>query len=244
METQSNLSNKYLIINEAEKLNAPLPASYQKAITAITQCDRIDEVKNWSDKMQALSSYYKQANDTQMENMCKRIKARAQRRCYELISIFDGRNGQNLPNSKNDHEGNFSKRDIAQQAGITEKQQRNINNIGKIPEDEFNKLIESDNVPSTNQLSNIGKEYGKKITKEQQAARDWLAKPKPENFSKGVYFVGDLKRLVEKCKELTPDEMVKALEQISKKEAIEHLDYLESWLDRFVILIQSENFNK
>ena len=40
----------------------------------------------------------------------KRIRARAIRRCGELLSLFDGRNGQNLPNTKSHQEVNFSKR--------------------------------------------------------------------------------------------------------------------------------------
>lgn len=64
-------------------------------------------------------------------NFSKRIKARAQRRCYELISIFDGQ-GKRNDLELHAHKGSkLTKREVAQQAGISEKQQRNINNMYK-----------------------------------------------------------------------------------------------------------------
>ena len=84
------------IIHKLDISSAPLPVAYENAKIAISECNNIDECKDWSDKAQALSSYARQARDEELEKMSKRIRARAMRRCGELLKMFDGRNGQNL----------------------------------------------------------------------------------------------------------------------------------------------------
>jgi hypothetical protein len=55
---------------------ARLPSSYHAAKGALRSCISIDECKDWADKASALASYAKQAGDTQLEDMAKRIRAR------------------------------------------------------------------------------------------------------------------------------------------------------------------------
>lgn len=49
--------------------SASLPATYEAARTALSECARIDECQGWADKAAALASYAKQADDKQLENM-------------------------------------------------------------------------------------------------------------------------------------------------------------------------------
>ena len=65
--------------------NALLPETYKHAVDALARCESLDECKSWSDKAAALSSYAKQADDPELENMARRIRARAVRRCGELL---------------------------------------------------------------------------------------------------------------------------------------------------------------
>ena len=43
--------------------NAQLPEKYEAAKTALAECARIDECKDWADKAHAMASYAKQADD-------------------------------------------------------------------------------------------------------------------------------------------------------------------------------------
>ncbi len=82
--------------------NASLPSLYSKAQTAIAECARIDECKDWADKAQALASYAKQANNREMYNTALRIIARAYRRCGQLLKeIEPGTGGQPFHESTN-----------------------------------------------------------------------------------------------------------------------------------------------
>ncbi len=64
---------------------ARLPATYEAAHKAIAKSSRIDECKSWSDKAAALASYARQAKDQSLCVMAERIRARATRRCGELL---------------------------------------------------------------------------------------------------------------------------------------------------------------
>ncbi len=65
--------------------DARLPASYERAKSALAECSRIDECKEWADKAEALASYAKQAKDDGLRILADRIQARAINRCGELL---------------------------------------------------------------------------------------------------------------------------------------------------------------
>src|SRR5215471_863155 len=71
--------------------NAKLPANYLKAKSALAKCVSIDECLDWADKATALASYARQTEDVELENYCRRIKARAARRAGELMLELDAR---------------------------------------------------------------------------------------------------------------------------------------------------------
>jgi hypothetical protein len=58
---------------------ATLPANYAAAKTALATCHRLDEYQDWADKMKALGSYAKQADDKSLHDLALRIHARAVR---------------------------------------------------------------------------------------------------------------------------------------------------------------------
>jgi hypothetical protein len=70
---------------------ARLPAVYEQAVIALTECASIDECKDWADKAAAIASYSKQAGDQRLLNFAMRIKGRAVQRAGELMKEFDGR---------------------------------------------------------------------------------------------------------------------------------------------------------
>lgn len=70
---------------------APLPRTYESAKSALENCENLDECKEWANQAEALASYARQASDETMLAMATRIKARAIRRCGELLKQFDAR---------------------------------------------------------------------------------------------------------------------------------------------------------
>lgn len=209
--------------------SAALPAAYERAKMAISECVNIDECKDWSDKAQALASYARQAGDDELEQMSKRIRARAMRRCGELLKMFDGRNGQNLPNTKKDGYDHFNKSEIGNGAGLSERQIKTASRLSNIPENEFNEQIESEQVPTLTELSDQGKRSRR------SAAQEYLSKPKPEGFAEAIHFLTFLKELHEFTEKFSPDFLLNAMEDHTKKDALEMIANMETWFDQFVI---------
>jgi len=58
---------------------------YDTMRNAIAECHAIDEVKDMRDKMLALETYARQANDTELERQVHDIRVRAERRAGELL---------------------------------------------------------------------------------------------------------------------------------------------------------------
>jgi len=87
--------SKLSVIHKLDIKSAPLPVVYERATAAISECVYLDECKEWSNKAAALASYARQAADDELEQMCKRIRARAIRRCGILLKMFDGQGKRN-----------------------------------------------------------------------------------------------------------------------------------------------------
>ena len=75
---------------------ARLPVAYEEAKSQLAKCATVDECKDWADKAAALASYAKQSQDESLENMAKRIRARAIKRCGELLREIEPGTGAHL----------------------------------------------------------------------------------------------------------------------------------------------------
>lgn len=215
------------LIHKLDISSAPLPVAYEKAKLAISECNNIDECKDWSDKAQALASYARQAGDDELEQMSKRIRARAMRRCGELLKMFDGRGGDRKSDDfKRDGTDPFDKSQIGEAAGLSERQIKQSNNLSNISENDFNHQIESDQVPTLTQLSDQGK---KKI--------DYLYKPKPTGFADAIHLKGALKELYGYTKKYDPEYIINAMDDIDKKEVSKIIGALELWFDKFIVKV-------
>ena len=127
---------------------ARLPTNYAKAKSALAKCTKIDECKDWADKAAALASYAAQAEDDALENLSRRIRARAVRRCGELLKqigpasshkgerIGDNRRETALPS--------VTRTQAARDAGLTEHQSKTALRVANIPEEEFEAAVEAE----------------------------------------------------------------------------------------------------
>jgi hypothetical protein len=217
------------IIHSLNISSAPLPVAYENAKMAIYQCNELDECKDWSDKAQALASYARQSADEELEKMSKRIRARAIRRCGELLKLFDGK-GNNQHKDGSDHK--LSKSEVGESVGLSERQIKQANRLSNIPEDDFNRQVESNNVPT---LTALAKQGIKPLTEQQIKNREWLSKPKPEGFADAIHTIGMMKELKYYTDKFEPEYILGGMDEDGKKKAIEIIKSLESWFDRFVV---------
>jgi AraC-like DNA-binding protein len=116
---------------------AALPVIYSEARNALAKCARIDECKNWADRAAALASYAKQADDEQLLNNAKRVKARAIDRMGELA--------EEIPPAKNQYDAaerartgaDPSRIQVAANVGISPRQLKTALQVHAVPRDEF-----------------------------------------------------------------------------------------------------------
>ena len=227
------------IIHSLNISSAPLPVAYENAKMAIYKCNELDECKDWSDKAEALASYARQSGDEELEKMSKRIRARAIRRCGELLKLFDGRgsyNGnQHTGNiGKGDGEDPLSKTEMGESVGLSGRQVKQANRIANITEREFDRQLDSKNVPT---LTALAKQGTKPLTEQQVKNREWLAKPKPEGFADALHTLGAMEELKNYTDRHSPDYIIGGLYDDNKQKALKVIKSLESWFDKFVVRI-------
>lgn len=122
------------VVIRREIPNAKLPVNYQAARTAISQCARIDECKDWQDKAAAIASYARQVNDKSMMEAAQRIMLRARERLGELLLEY--RNGSGRANDPS------ARHKIAEQHGISKSQAASSIAIARVPKQVRDELIE------------------------------------------------------------------------------------------------------
>jgi len=137
--------------------SARLPAVYESARLALTQCTKVDECRDWADKAAAMASYAKQSKDESLFRMAMRIQARATRRCGELLTTFQTGPKGGHPKGNGADTDPVSQRQVAADAGLSERQEKTAVRLAKIPEDKFNEAIEGDTPPTVTALATKGK---------------------------------------------------------------------------------------
>jgi hypothetical protein len=95
----------------------------------------------------ALASYAKQAHDDSLQKLALRIQSRAIRRCGELLETFQTGPQGGRPKGNSTGAGTVSQRDAAEAAGMSKRQEVQAVRVAKVPQDEFDAAIESDEPP-------------------------------------------------------------------------------------------------
>ncbi len=174
---------------------ANLPRTYEAAKVALSNCARIDECKDWSDKAAALASYARQAEDDNLERMATRIRGRAIRRAGELLGQVTPATGAHL---KSGGAPTLSRKQAATDAGMSRDQMHTALRVAKVPADEFERQVESENPPTISALADQG-------TKKKTRPILDLNGRDPSEFNRAMHFVGDVKQATKLLESLNLD---------------------------------------
>ena len=174
--------------------SAQLPASYENAKTALSACVSIDECQTWADKAAALASYAKQANDDELMKMATRIRDRAIRRAGELLKQIEPSKGGRPSETSAAADTSFSRKEAAEQAGMSKRQQVTAIRVANVPAEEFERQVESANPPTVTKLAEQG-------TKPAPRPIIDLKGRDPGEFNRALHFVAEFEayqRAIEK----------------------------------------------
>lgn len=147
-------------VRNAAPPSAILPVEYARAVAALETCDRIDSCKDWADKAGALASYAKQAKDDTLHTLATRIKARAVRRCGELLQTFQSNGGRpTIQKTSMGAHASFprTQREAAENAGLSRNQEDTAVRVAKVPAADFEAMVESAHPPTVSALKAAGK---------------------------------------------------------------------------------------
>lgn len=209
--------------------SARLPVAYEQAKAALIRCNNIDECVEWSDKAMALASYAKQADDETLERTATRIRARAVRRCGELLKQTDGRGGDRSKTGGTHGSGlSISQRALAAQAGLSEHQQLQSVRVANVPEETFERAVEGEEKVTVTKLASMGKQT-------RQPVADHLQGRDPHQFSAATHTMGAMRRFAEKCAEHDAAFIAAGVLPSETAEARRLVASIDAWLDRFVV---------
>ena len=203
--------------------NASLPATYQRAQTALAECSRVDECQQWADKAEALASYAKQSKDESLRKMADRIQARAIRRAGELLRQIEPAHGANQNIGEGAHPNVLTRTQAATEAGMSDHQRKQAQRVANIPEDQFEEQVESESPPTVTRLA----EQGKKNLVD-------LDDINPNLYAKATKVRGAISRMAEMCSTNDPREVAKGFKPHEVEEMKRNVETIDKWLDLFV----------
>lgn len=211
-----------LVLSSTANANAALPATYERAKTALAECARVDECFDWANKAEALASYAKQADDDTLRKYADRIQARAIRRCGELLKQFDARGDHR----KKDGPVHSSQREAADQAGMSERQVKTAVRVANIPEPAFEAAVESDEPPTVTKLADMGK---------QSRPAPIEVEPAPQGFRQATHLLGTVSRFAEFCGEHDAVLVANGVYPYEVERVRAQVALIDGWLDTFVV---------
>jgi hypothetical protein len=166
--------------------DARLPATYEGAKVALSECSRIDECQAWADKAAALASYARQANDDSLLTLAKRIQGRAVRRAGELLKQVPPAQGArtDLP-LRGGVPTKLTREHAAAEAGLSRDQRVTALRVASVDEADFEAAIESEHPPTITEIAEAGRTK-RPITS--------LGGRSASQFNKAMHFVALVRR--------------------------------------------------
>jgi hypothetical protein len=127
--------NAVITADEARAITggrAPLvPVEYETAIKALQACRNIDDAKYWSDKASALAAWAKIYHSRQVMREARLLKLHAYRHMAELAHAI------------RDAAGKGRIRTILEEKGLSVTEARQIDGVGRIPKEQFERALAS-----------------------------------------------------------------------------------------------------
>lgn len=203
---------------------ASLPAKYEAAKNALVECSNIDECMEWADKMAALASYAKQVDDDDLELHARRIRARAIRRCGELLKEIQPAHGANQ-NISGGAPTKVTRSTAAREAGLSRDQQVTAMRVANIPQRDFEEQIEAPTPPTITRLAEQG-------TRPAPVQQDTLKGRDPNDFRASTQGLGDLKYFAENCTKYDPAACVRGALPYQHDAIRKQIHAARNWLDR------------
>lgn len=203
---------------------AQLPAAYETARKAIAECYRLDEVKDWADKAAAIATYARMANDDTLRVTAVRIQERAYRRGGELLKQIAPANGANQNIREGDHP-KVTRESAARDAGLSEHQRKVALRLASIPEDKFERALESGSPPTLEALAKWGT-----LPRPQQPP----VQPTPTDLRNAAQAVAVLREFATFCQVTDP----MAVASASSSAVRDYVGTIDAWLDQVVANLQ------
>lgn len=213
--------------------NAIFPANYERAKQALMTCSKLDECHQWGDKAKALASYAKQSHDETLLKTAARIKARAIRRCGELLKLYESGGGRPSKTGVVDHTSFPSQKQAGTEAGLSKHQQVTAIRVANVSEEEFEQAVESEDPPTVNELA----ERGKKSQPKPLVDLEGIA---PKDYSVSTRGQGQLAYFAEFSKGLNPAIVIRGSKAREHQTIREHIAIIRDWLDQLTLHLDSK----
>jgi len=184
---------------------AKLPINYELAKSAIRECARIDQCKDWSDRHAAIASYARQARDTSLKDAANRIVLRAEERIGELLL--------EIPTGISP-----TRSDVAKQHGLSRTRVSRATAIARVPRDVREPLIEKSPPISPERLASLGKQG--RVYAAQRANTD-------------ILFGSYLATIIRWIENNSAKDLARSIPKKDSKMFREHVRRMEEWLDEF-----------
>ncbi len=135
-----------------------------------------------ADKSAALASYAKQSGDKTLEHAAMKIRARAIRRCGELLKEVEAKHTGRIrdgaaPNSD-------TRKQAAEDAGMTPRQAKDAIRVANLHRDDFEMQVESANPPTITALAQQGRKPANRVPQYREARDDPAAVPRMHLLSR------------------------------------------------------------
>jgi hypothetical protein len=206
---------------------ATLPEKYEAAKLALTECNRIDECKDWSDKAMALASYARQSEDKEMENTAIRIRARAMRRAGVLLQEVEDGKGKHWK-SKRGGEAPSTRKAAGHEAGMSDDQIKDAVRVANVDDDSFEEQIESDEPPTITALAEQGKGKANGVPPHVQRGISIKA------FQAGMYFQGALTTFAKRIQEFDPQDVADGSTEKERLDIRRNIQTITEYLDQLI----------
>ena len=203
--------------------DARLPAKYEAAKTALRECNRMDECKDWADKSAALASYAKQSQDKTLERTAMRIRARAIQRCGELLREVEKAQGGQPFHGSTTETDRPSRKKSATEAGLSEHEAKTALRVANVPEESFEEQVESDNPPTITALAEQGKQKpnGMPIYERMGITK--------EAFLAGIHVPGAMRGYLDRLNEYDPKQVAEGCDERKRLEVLENISRIEKF---------------